>query len=177
MNWREQIDKAMVGVEGKEAAATLKELALADLYSRAGYVPGVYTGAISAEIAPPETQPVCSGTAVAWLEILMSGQQSVMLILTCMYLIGKRGERVPHGMIPQMLKFARANQSHLNYIKPILGDRGRWMVETEKELVYFKKDKSVDTPPGMPTILDQYPHLIQQRDEMIHALAPQGDTT
>jgi hypothetical protein len=136
--WAELMDQAMLGIqvtpsgEGGSYSSEqvlLKQIALAGAARRAGLVTQVVRSLPTIDPAPSEKLLPCSTFALDWLKKVDRTTYARELIRDwCLFII-KRRKRVPHTALPYVLNLAVTQQQWACYLMPLVGARGRWLIE------------------------------------------------
>jgi hypothetical protein len=135
--WPELVDSLILGTQfGTLAGGTvapelelLRNLALAGASRRAGYVPHAVKSMPEIDPAPTETLPACSLAAVDALRRVLDQAYTQDLARDWFLYIRGRGKRVPHVALSYVLHLTVQFTGYEPYVVPVLGARGRWMVE------------------------------------------------
>lgn len=184
-DWNALMDAAIIGTRGSKLetpsgmtpeAALLRRLALASAQRRAGYVAGTAKPRAAIEPPPPEVLPVCSEQELTWLTIINTAHLSPLIPEWCL-LIVQRGKRVPHRMLPYVLKIAANHRETAPYIAQVIGERGKWMVDRSDGHNTLKAALALPAlptaPPDLPLdsrgVVLQY--LDDQREQMLKDLS------
>ncbi|MBB4907915.1 DUF5691 domain-containing protein [Actinophytocola algeriensis] len=119
-----------VAAEGAEAQL-LAAAALASGYRRAGWVPPVWRGT-PAPPAGPDDRPECSPAAAQLLELLLNRTIRIeggtdLIVLHWLAAARAAGQRPPHPMVVDLLRFGTANTATRAVIRDVLGPRGAWL--------------------------------------------------
>lgn len=127
--------------------ALLKAAAITGAYRRAGYVP-LTDGRSLPSSCEPETLPACNWTVARYLGLLLETPQLYHeLLVECVQILVASGRRVPYEQLPALIDMAHTNVKLIPLVSPVIGQRGRWLVEQNP--VWRKKAKrwSQDVPP------------------------------
>ncbi len=121
-----------VTADGAEAAL-LTAAALAAGYRRAGWTPPTWRGTRVAPAAPDD-RPMCSPTAAQLLELLLNRTIRVeggTELLTLHWLTSARdaGQRPPHRLTVELLRFGTANTATRALVRAVIGPRGGWLAQ------------------------------------------------
>jgi hypothetical protein len=119
-----------VATEGAEAQL-LAAAALASGYRRAGWVPPVWRGTL-APPAEPDDRPECSPAATQLLELLLNRTIRVeggtdLIVLHWLHAARAAGQRPPHPMVVDLLRYGTANTATRAVVRDVLGPRGAWL--------------------------------------------------
>ena len=139
-HWLELLDTLMLGTRDSAATAQtdegvspeqmlLRQLALAGTFRRAGYIAKPVKTPLKIDPAPPETLPACSLKSIDWLQRVAGNAFTRELAFDWFLFMRAHGKRVPHAALPYILNLAVQHKTWPPYIVPLLGERGRWMVE------------------------------------------------
>jgi hypothetical protein len=185
VNWIALIDDLIMGTQGSPApsdefagltpeAALLKRLALAGTARRAGFVAAAVKKIPDSDPAPPEMLRPCSRIAVEWLKHAVHMEKSCRTFAPIWFMtIAAKRKRVPHNTLPYILGLAARHDDLAPYIVPVLGERGRWIVERSESYASLKQAELWEreqTPLAVPEI-PKYPHWIEFHEQMMEGLA------
>lgn len=140
-SWPELIDTLMLGTReslppgdsrNSPEHVLLSDIALAYACRRAGFAESRAKTLPEIDPAPPETLPACSLAAVESLHRITAAPYTRELARDWFLYIRARGKRVPHTALPFVLSLATQFPDFAPYVVPVLGARGRWIVERTK---------------------------------------------
>ncbi|MFC4858639.1 DUF5691 domain-containing protein [Actinophytocola glycyrrhizae] len=119
-----------VHADGAEAQL-LAAAALAAGYRRAGWVPPVWRGT-PAPPAGPDDRTECTPAAAQLLELLLNRTIRVeggtdLLVLHWLTAARAAGQRPPHPMVVDLLRFGTANTASRALVRDVVGPRGAWL--------------------------------------------------
>jgi hypothetical protein len=184
--WSELLTQMMLGTQNANMPAgefaglapeqaLLKQLGLAGAYRRAGYVARAAKSLPEANPAPPERLPACSLNAVDWLRRVEGYSYTQALALDWFLFMHGRGKRVPHSALPYLLELSNRHATWGPYIVPVLGERGRWMVERSDAYPHLRLPElwmEGELPPLNKAEFDpNNKMLIDLRNQMMEGLA------
>lgn len=179
--WSELLDSFMLGTRDSAAAdlpperELLQQLALVGAYRRAGYAASTVRTLPEIDPAPPEMLPACSLNAAEWLTRVSGHAYSRELSLDWFLFMHQHGRRMPHTVLPYVLKLATQHPSWAPYIAPVLGARGRWMVERSDTYPMLQApdlwDGSERPPLNAAEIDPKNTALLELRQQMMEGLA------
>jgi uncharacterized protein DUF5691 len=184
--WSELMDQAMVGTQnapmpfGERASYSpeqvlLKQIALVGAVRRAGLVTQAVRSIPTIDPAPPEKLFPCSAFALDWLKKVDRTTYARELIRDwCLFII-KRRKRVPHTALPYVLNLAATQQQWTPYLLPLVGERGRWLIDRNEAYVTLRQaelwsdEGALDLKPA--EIAEDNMILITLRNQMMEGLA------
>ncbi|MGB3444439.1 MAG: DUF5691 domain-containing protein [Actinophytocola sp.] len=119
-----------VTADGAEAQL-LAAAALAAGYRRAGWIPPVWRGT-TAPPAAPDDRPECTPAAAQLLELLLNHTIRIeggpnLIVLHWLTAARNAGQRPPHPMVVDLLRFGTANAAARGVVRAVLGPRGAWL--------------------------------------------------
>lgn len=111
--------------DATEEARALRLAGALALCADAGFTPPVRAAVIMP--CPPETRPVVS--APAWLRMLRGvfDDGPPPLQREALQVLAGRGEVLPAALLPQALDLGRRREALRAVLRPVLGERGRWL--------------------------------------------------
>jgi hypothetical protein len=184
--WSELVDQAMLGTQGTPAPTgewasyspeqvLLKQIALVGAARRAGLVTQAVRSMPVIDPAPSESLLPCSAFAIDWLKKLDRTAYARELIRDwCLFII-KRRKRVPHTALPYVLTLSTAQPQWAPYLLPLVGERGRWLVDRTEAYVVLRQSElwsgeaALDLKPA--EIAEDNNILITLRNQMMEGLA------
>ncbi|MBC7811053.1 MAG: hypothetical protein H7175_07905 [Burkholderiales bacterium] len=186
-NWHELMDDLIMGTQGSAAphdefpgltaeAALLKQMALAGAARRAGFVAASVKKMPNVEIepAPPETLRACSRYAISWLKRANAFDKTHRVFTPIWFLtIAAKHRRVLHPALPYVMGLTMGHSELAPYIVPVLGARGRWLVERSEGHAVLKQAElwTGDQAPLMRPEIPKYPNWIEFHEQMMEGLA------
>jgi hypothetical protein len=135
---RRGFDPARLGIDGAERLAgdsaeaqLLAAAALAAGYRRAGWTPPVWRGTPTPPAAPDD-RPECTAAAAQLLELLLNRTIRVeggsdLVALHWLTAAAVAGQRPPHRMLVDLLRFGTANTATRPLVREVIGARGTWL--------------------------------------------------
>jgi hypothetical protein len=150
--WETLLTAALLGTERRipqippDAPASLHQLEMRDaehlllsaagvmaVYRRAGYMPHIDTRALP-EPAREEALAPCSTRAVSRLIRLLTHPQKYRLLIgEWLMVVARKGKRIPHYFLPDVMQQAKRDNALLPLIIPVLGERGKWLAAQNSE--------------------------------------------
>jgi Family of unknown function (DUF5691) len=100
--------------------------ALVSLYERAGSLPLKDTQQLP-EASEPDTAERCSKVAIIHLSMMLRGEYQGVLP-EWLAKLAVAGKRVTEELLPPLLELGRVREGLREYILPVLGTRGRWLM-------------------------------------------------
>lgn len=153
--WNELLATALLGTEQRQCVVSAPELeflnalptanptqdhegwmllasAFAATYRRAGQIPAASTTPLSP--APPESKPYCSPSVAAHLaSALVEVRTMEPLVEEVLLTLAMQSRILPPALLPDILAWAQRNKQPRAWIAPVVGERGRWLVEHNRE--------------------------------------------
>jgi hypothetical protein len=155
--------------------ALMKQLALGGQTRRAGFVAKSVKTMPVIDPAPPETQPACSQKAMDWLFLVANNGSTRELAFDWFILIQGRGKRVPLKSLATVLDFSNRHPTWVPYIAPVIGARGRWLVEKTNVYPNLQQEnlwRKTGRPELRPTeINSNYTKILELHTQMMEELA------
>jgi hypothetical protein len=130
------LDALLPPADALEAEPALwLSLGALDLWERSGFVPPAGSAQAAAQVsqqAAPETAPherlrACPPAAEAVLARLLRGEHPASLQLEWLRLLQRHGGHVPPRFLPRLLDTATRQPALRAQLRPVLGERGRWL--------------------------------------------------
>lgn len=184
--WAELMDQAMLGTQGtpvtleKEPSYSaeqvlLKQIALVGAARRAGLVTQAVRSLPVIDPAPQEKLFPCSNFALDWLKKVDRTSYARELIRDwCLFII-KRRKRVPHTALPYVLNLAATQQQWAPYLLPLVGERGRWLIEHNEAYAALRQAEiwsdKVTLELKSAEIAEDNKILINLRNQMMEGIA------
>ncbi len=184
--WSELLSQLMLGTHGSNAPtgdftdftpeqALLKQLALGGLTRRAGFMAKAVKALPKLDPAPAEVQAACSQQAMEWLSLVESNASTRELALDWFIFIHSRGKRVPLHSLTYVLELSNRHSSWAPYIVPVIGARGRWIVEKTDYYPHLQNKElwqQTDQPALKPTeIKSAHKNILEMHTRMMEELA------
>lgn len=184
--WAELVDEGILGTQGASAPAgewsshtpeqaLLKQLALVGAARRGGFVAQAVRNLPKVNPAPPETLAACSAFALDWLKKVERINYARELIRDWCITMAGRQKRVPHTALPYVLNLAEKHPQWMPYLLPLIGERGRWLIENTESYTALRQSElwSTGEMPELKAaeIADDNKLLLELRTQMMEGLA------
>jgi hypothetical protein len=119
-----------------------------DLWERSGFLPSAGSAQTAAqtapEAAPPERLRACPPAAEAVLARLLRGQHPASLQLEWLRLLQRHGGHLPPRFLPRLLDTATRQPPLRAQLRPVLGERGRWLAGLHAQWSWAAADIDTD---------------------------------
>jgi hypothetical protein len=144
------LDALLPPADALEAEPALwMSLGALDLWERSGFLPpaGPAQAAAQAspEAAPPERLRACPPAAEAVLARLLRGEHPAGLQLEWLRLLQRHGGHVPARFLPRLLDTATRQPALRAQLRPVLGERGRWLARLHTQWSWAATDIETGT--------------------------------
>jgi hypothetical protein len=120
-----------------------------DLWERSGFLPPAGSAQPAAqtspEAAPPERLRACPPAAEAVLARLLRGQHPASLQREWLHLLQRHGGHLPPRFLPRLLDTATRQPALRAQLRPVLGERGRWLAGLHAEWSWAAASVDTDT--------------------------------
>ena len=114
-------------------AALWLSLGALDLWERSGFVAPDQPAPASAPTLAPDTLRPCPPRAQAVLALLLRGLHPAGLEAEWLRLLHRHGGVLPAHMLPKLLDAATRQPALRPALRPVLGERGRWLARLQAE--------------------------------------------
>lgn len=128
------LDALFPQAQASEADATLwLSLGVLDLWERSGFVPPAALPQTAPDPALPEDLRPCPPRAEALLSLLLGGLYPASLQSEWLRLLRQHGGHLPPCFLPRLLDTATRQPALRAQLRPVLGERGRWLARRQAE--------------------------------------------
>ncbi len=135
------------------------------LKQQAGYLPNTLSNMSLSQVPLEQGQP-CSVKASKHLLLMLNGRHQALLP-TWFQLLQDHQQHIPYELLPSLLDFGVKSKSYKSLLRPIIGERGRWLVEiatTVKWQWIFKDESPNPTYAGDHAAWTAYFRRLRQTD-------------
>jgi hypothetical protein len=150
-----------LGIKSDEATEIVLEVAgITALMEKSGLILNDFDKALP-EVAATETKRLCSPQSAAQLKEILSGKMDEAWGEFVFY-AEKTDKIIPPEFLPQLIHYCRGNAQLWVALRPIIGERGLWLVTQHPDWQSLLSTKSKESQP---------PHYQSLSDEETKALA------
>jgi Family of unknown function (DUF5691) len=152
-----------MGIKAEEVSeAILQGAGVLTLMRKGGYPLSDFKGSLP-EICEKETANLCSNQSVGHLKAILSGEHEGAFE-EFIFLMRQNKKVLPAHFLPQILHYCRGNRSLWSMVKPVVGNKGKWLMKQNEDWTHLSNQTTSDIEGEVSPQLSKEETLKQARE-------------